>query len=140
VRELFRSAHFLVDLDEAHKVLVRRRTERGYTSTAEIEAAYEALFAAVESFHRPEYGLLSDLRLAPPRNDSSFERAVARYHTRFYSNFRKIAHVVKSEAGRLQLTRLAQPETARRMRVFTSEAMALEFLTNPWVGLPVRNG
>ncbi|HEU4534015.1 MAG TPA: hypothetical protein VFS00_07855 [Polyangiaceae bacterium] len=140
MRELFRSAHFLVELDEANKVLFRRRTERGYTSAAEIEAAYEALFSAVEPFHRPEYGLLSDLRLAPPRNDPTFERAVGRYHVRFYSHFHKIAHVVLTEAGRLQIARLAQPDVARRLRVFTSEAMALEFLTNPRVGLPVRQG
>ncbi|HEU4405617.1 MAG TPA: hypothetical protein VFS43_10030 [Polyangiaceae bacterium] len=131
MRELYRSAHFLVDLDDIHKVVCRRRTAVGYGSTAELEAAYEALFAAVESYHRPEYALLSDLRLAPPRNDPAFEQTIGRYHARFYAGFRRIAHVVLSEAGRLQIARLAQPDTARRMRVFTSEAAAFEFLTTP---------
>lgn len=129
VREIYRSAHFLVDVDDVSNVLRRRRTDVGYASTDEIDRAYDALFAAVESFHRPEYGLLSDMRLAPPRNDPAFERAVGRYHARFYGGFHKIAHLVRSEAGRLQITRMAHPDTARRMRVFTSEAEALDFLT-----------
>jgi hypothetical protein len=139
VREIYRSAHFLVDVDDVSNVFRRRRTDVGYASTDEIDSAYDALFAAVESFHRPEYGLLSDMRLAPPRNDAAFERAVGRYHARFYGGFHKIAHLVKSEAGRLQITRMARPDTARRMRVFTSETAALDFLTglSP-AGAPTR--
>lgn len=131
MRELYRSAYFLVELDEVNNVLCRRRTEAGYDSLAQIDVAYEALFAAVELFHRPEYSLLSDLRLAPPRNDAAFEQAVGRYHTRFYAGFYRIAHIVKTEAGRLQIARLAHPDTAKRMRVFTNEADAFDFLTSP---------
>jgi hypothetical protein len=136
VREVFRSAHFVVELDDTFKVLCRRRTDVGYTSTADIDAAYRALFDRVEGYHRPEFGLLSDLRLAPPRNDPAFEEAVSRYHERFYAGFHRIAHLVRTEAGRLQIARLARPETARRMRVFLDERAALDFLTQCSVSVP----
>ena len=115
----------------------RQRTALGYDSLAEIVEAYEALFDAVESFHRPQYALLSDMRLAPPRNDPDFEQTVGRYHARFYGGFHKIAQLVKSEVGRLQIVRLAQPDTARRLRVFTNEAAALDFLTNSSITPPL---
>lgn len=126
--EIFRSAHFVISLDDEHKILRRQRTGLGYTSSAEIDAAYEAMLEAVESLHRPEYALLADVRLAPPRNDAPFEGVIRRYYDRLYRGFHKGAALVKTEAGRLQVARLMTPEVASRVRVFTNEQAALDFL------------
>ncbi|HEU4412084.1 MAG TPA: hypothetical protein VFS43_42980 [Polyangiaceae bacterium] len=136
MREIYQSAHLVVTLDEEHKIVRRQRTRAGYESTYEIQVAYQALLDACEHLHRPEYMLLADLRLAPPRNDPAFEQVVSRYYDRLYGGFRKIAILVQTEAGRLQMMRLATPSVAGRMRAFTSESAALEYLLRPGSGQP----
>lgn len=128
VREIFKSNYFVVYLDDEHKIVRRQRTELGLTANADIELAYAELLGAVELLHQPNYTLLADLRLAPPRNDPTYEGIARRYYDRLYAGFRKIAIVVKTEAGRLQVRRFATPKVAARMRAFTTEQAALDFL------------
>jgi hypothetical protein len=136
VREIYQSAHFLITLDDEHRLIRRQRTELGYESIAEVETAYRAVLEAAEHLHRPDHLLLADMRQAPPRNDPTFERAVALYYDRLYAGFRKISALVKTEAGRLQIIRLMSPSVAPRMRVFTNEQAALDHLLKPPSGPP----
>jgi hypothetical protein len=136
VRELYRCEHFVVTLDEARRILRRQRTVAGYASIEQVDRVYATLLDAVERYHRPDYGLLVDLRLAPPRNDDAFEAVVGRYFPRLYGDFRKVASLVKMEAGRLQVLRLAAPGAAGRHGVFTDEAAATEFLLAPGHAAP----
>lgn len=131
MRELYRSAHFLVTFDEERKLVCRKRTDLGFASPAQIEAAYAALLDVVEPFHHPDHALLADLRLAPPRNDPAYEAIISLYYHRLFAGFHKIAVLVKMEAGRLQILRLATPEVAPRMRPFTDERAAFDFLFGP---------
>jgi hypothetical protein len=131
VREIYRSAHYVIGVDDERRLVRRQRTGAGYASVAEVDAAYATMLEAAAPWHEPRYTLLSDLRLAPPRNDPAFEQVVTRYYDRLYSGFRKVAALVQTEAGRLHMTRLMTPEIAPRMRVFTSEPAALEFLLSP---------
>lgn len=131
MREIYRSAHFLITLDEEHRLVRRQRTEVGYDSVVEVESAYREVLEAVGHLHDHHHLLLADLRQAPPRNDPIFEQVVAIYYDQLYGGFRKMAALVKSEVGRLQVTRLMTPSVAPRLRVFTSEQAALDHLLTP---------
>jgi hypothetical protein len=131
VRELYRGEHIIVTLDEGRKLLWRRRTAAPYRSSEQAALTYEAVIRASEPVQGPEYVLLSDMRLAPPRNDPFFEQVVHQHYDRLYAGFRKIALLVYTEVGRLQAQRMARPSVVGRLRCFCDEREALAYLLNP---------
>jgi hypothetical protein len=127
VRELLRNPYFIVTVDDDRRCLRRARTELGFRSIPEAEATYAGVLQAVESVQRAHHVLLADMRLAPPRNDPAFEELVMRYYPRLYGGFRRAAALVKTQAGRLQLTRLNEG-TNLGVRTFVDEGDALAYL------------
>jgi len=127
VRELLHTSHFRVVEDAIARIITRARTAERFASADEVTAEYEGLVRALDRVDRPSYAVLVDLRLAPPRNDEAFEEIVSRYHAPLYDRFRRVAVVVHTAAGRLQLRRfltVARPDA----RVFTDEDEAAAFL------------
>ena len=127
-REIFRSPFFVVLLDESARVVRRARTPHPFESIDEVAAAYHAVVHAVDLVDRPRHSLLVDLRYGPARNDPAYESAVAPYHDPLYAGFHRVAVLVHTAAGRLQLLRVLK--TARPdARVFTGEEEAEEYLS-----------
>lgn len=127
VRELLHTSHFLVTEDAIARVVTRARTAERFSSAAEVTSEYDGLVRALDAVDRGAYGVLVDLRLAPPRNDEAFEEIVSRYHAPLYDGFRRVAVVVHTAAGRLQLRRfltVARPDA----QVFTEVEEAAAFL------------
>src|SRR5687767_3826044 len=110
MREIHRSAYFVLSVDDQLRLVRRARTEEGFPSVSIAEASYDAMLEAFarESIHRPSHSLLADVRRAPARNDPAFEQTVERYYARLYGGFRRAATLVKTQAGRLQITRLSR--------------------------------
>ncbi len=105
MHELLHTSHFLVSVDEDARILTRARTTERFTSLEQVAAEYDGVVHALDRVDRTRYALLVDLRLAPPRNDDAYEELVSRYHAPLYARFRRVAVVVLSAAGRLQLRR-----------------------------------
>jgi hypothetical protein len=127
--ELYRSDHFLVTCDDERKIVRRVRTDRRFESIEEVELAYSAVARVCAPLARRQYGLLVDVRLAPARNDPAYEEVIARYSGRLYGGFRGVAMLARTEAGRLQITRVAQ-SYGTKVRAFIDEAAALAYLTS----------
>jgi hypothetical protein len=127
MRELLRSKHFLVTLDEGNRLLRRARTHERFESMEEVESAYAELLRVLRSIDRPEYAQLIDARAAPPRNDPAFEAVVTRHHVELYDGFRRAAVLVQSAAGRLQVRRMLEGSGVDAP-VFTEEEAALVYL------------
>jgi hypothetical protein len=127
MRELYRSEHFLVTLDEDRRLVRRTRTDRPFATIVEIERAYGALLQALAMVDRPGHVMLVDLRLAPPRNDPAFEQIVEQYRPRLYGGFRRVAVLAKTEAGRLQLGRMLR-SSSLNWPILMDEAAALSYL------------
>jgi antitoxin (DNA-binding transcriptional repressor) of toxin-antitoxin stability system len=71
---------------------------------------------------------LMDLRNGPPgRNDPEFEQASTPWRRLLGSRFGKVAVLVRTQAGRLQVTRLARQDH-RDPHVFLDEQEALDYL------------
>ena len=127
MRELLHTSHFHVVEDAIARILTRSRTSSPFSSAAEVTAEYDGLVRALDRVDRASYAVLVDLRLAPPRNDEAFEQIVGSYHGALYDRFRRVAVVVHTAAGRLQLRRFLTV-TRPDARVFTEVAAAESFL------------
>jgi hypothetical protein len=127
VREVHHTSHFLVTEDDIARILTRTRTGLRFASLEEVVTEYDGLVRALDRVDRSRYALLVDLRLAPPRNDEAYEEIVGRYHAPLFARFRRVAVVVQSAAGRLQLRRFL--DTFRPDgKVFTDMEEATAFL------------
>lgn len=120
----------MLTLDEDRKLVRRARTDKAFPTIETAGEAYDAMLVALEQIDRREHVLLVDMRLAPPRNDPAFEAFVARYTVRLYAGFRRMAALVKTQAGRLQLARVFA-ELEMEIPAFMDEAQAIDYLTAP---------
>ena len=127
MRELYSSPFFVLRIDEARRIVTRARTERRFASLEEVEAEYGSMLPVFDQVSRARFGLLVDMRLAPPRNDPAFERIVNRLYHRLYGGFREVAILVKTQAGKLQLTRVCEVNGIKA-GIFLDEAAAFAHL------------
>lgn len=127
VREIYRSPFFIASVNDERRILSRARTDRAFETISEAQEAYEAMLKVVELFDRATHALLVDTRLAPPRNDPAFEQLIHRFYPRLYAGYPRIAAVVKTQVGRLQITRIAQAFNYD-IRTFMTEGEARAYL------------
>jgi hypothetical protein len=105
-----------------------RRTPQPTVALDKLEEVMVSLERALAGVDRSHLGLLVDLREGPMRNDPEFERAAAPFQLRMLSGFRRVAVLVKTPVGKLQVRRLL----ARRVpaaEIFDDEEAALAHLT-----------
>lgn len=131
MRELYRSEHLIATLDEGRRLVWRQRTAVPYETLAQVALTYETVLDVCAPMQRPEYALLIDMRLARPRNDPAFEQILGQYYERLNAGFGKIAVLVSTEAGRLQVQRTLHPSVVGRLRSFCDEHEALAYLLAP---------
>jgi hypothetical protein len=127
VRELYSSPFFVLRVDDDRRVVTRARTERGFATIEEAEGEYGTMLRAFDQVSRARFGLLVDMRPAPPRNDPAFEKLLGGLYARLYGGFREVAVIVKTQAGRLQVTRLLETRGIKAT-IFTDEAAAIAHL------------
>lgn len=101
------------------------RLARPFDSVAELADAHDALLSALESQH--PRALLVDLRNAPLKSDPEFEMAFAPYRARISRGASRVAALVRSKVGALQVQRLARTDRAATS-VFDDEIAAMEWL------------
>jgi hypothetical protein len=101
-----------------------------FTSVADVERHFGALAIAFEALDRSRLDLLLDIRLAVGRNDPEFERTIEPHRVRMQRGFRRIAVVLNSIAGQLQIKRLAMQDGIV-VHTFPDEETALAWLAQP---------
>lgn len=120
------SAYFRVEHDAARGLVRIIRTATPMPgSLAEIRAAFAGVQPRVAQLAGAR--ALLDLRAGPGRNDADFEAASRELRQSILSQFSRVAILVRSAAGKLQVKRLSEGEGA----VFLDEAEALRYLTQP---------
>lgn len=126
-REIHRSPYFVLRYDQARRFIVLTRTTAAYPSLEVLRETFAQMEAAIAHIWRQKTNLLIDSRQSPARNDDAFEAEFARLRKHFIRDFAKIAVLVQTAVGVLQV--------ARHMRVddvpvaaFTDVAEALTFL------------
>jgi hypothetical protein len=127
MRELRRTKHGVVAIDDEARVLYRARSAEPFGSLAELEAESTELVRLMDQIDRPRFVQLIDARLAPPRNDPQFEATIERYHTAFYRGFVATAVLVRSAVGKLHIRRMLG-ESGVHAGVFNDEMEAMHYL------------
>jgi hypothetical protein len=108
-------------------IIVVRRSAVAFASEQDIARYLTALNDAIDRIDRSRHELLVDIRAAIGRNDPAFELAFEPHRTRLERGFRRVAVLVSSPAGRLQVQRHALQDRLD-VRAFQDEAEAFEWL------------
>lgn len=106
-----------------------RRTEESFPSAVELAAAFTEVNRALDSLDRGKYGLLVDIRAATGRNDPEFEDTFAPLRAEMENGFLRVAVLVRSVPGTLQVQRHAREDGLTEVRPFTDEAQAVAWLS-----------
>lgn len=124
--ELFRNQFGVIDEDASTGVLLFRRSAAPFASLEEMVTFFGAVNRTLDERGRPRVSLVVDTRDAPPRNDPAFERAFAPLRSRMLRGFRRVAVVVATPVGRLQVERHAREDNVP-VRTFANDAEAISY-------------
>lgn len=102
---LLDSPHMRVLIDRALGLVRYERTALSFDDVGSIDATHDAIVRSVESCDRSRLALLVDLREGPARNDPTFEAAMARHRPRILGGYRRVASLVRTAVGKLQVGR-----------------------------------
>ena len=128
MREIFRSDYNVITVDDARGLVRRVRTAVPFPTLAEFLTTTEGAKRVLATLDRARHVQLADVRLAPPRNDPAFEKYVALHAHELFRGFRRTALLVKTHAGRLQVTRNLNESGLHEVQVYMDEALALGWL------------
>jgi hypothetical protein len=103
--ELLRNQFFFVQGILGTSLIEIRRTSETFSSLEQMQRAFAEVAQALDRAGRGHSTLLVDTREAPPRNDPAFEAAFEPLRVAMIGGFRRVAIVVRTTAGRLQVER-----------------------------------
>ena len=121
--DLLRTRHLVLSEAPAARLLHVKRTSEPFSSLDEMKAAFTQLNRLLDERGRGRMSLLVDTRDAPPRNDPAFEAAFGPLRAQMLGGFRRVAVLVATPIGKLQVERHAR-EDRLALRAFSDEAEA----------------
>ena len=120
---------------EGDRLLVRFvRTRQPFPSLDAIDQAFEPACDALDRQGRNRCTAFADLRDAPLNNDPLFEQVMGRWRQRMFKGFARVAFLVRTVSGSLQVKRHVREDGVDGMQVFMDEATALAYATDTKVG------
>jgi hypothetical protein len=128
MREVLRNAHFVVTVDRAAKLVRVTRTAAPFDSIEQIEQECIEITEALAFVDRSVMTLLLDIRAAPGRNDPKFEAATLQLRTAAVRGFGRVAVLVQTLAGALQVRRHSREDGVERI-IYDDEERLLDYLT-----------
>ena len=127
---LVATPHGTVELDRPRRFVRMARSNTPFVTLEQVRDFYESVAVAVEKLERRALTLVVDLRQAPARNDPAFEAMVAAYRKRMFTGFSRVGVLVKTAAGKLNVSRHAKGD-GHDVTIFHDEATALAWLEMP---------
>ncbi|WP_437573233.1 hypothetical protein [Sorangium sp. So ce887] len=125
--EILRNAHYTVTIDPAAQLVRVVRSATPLESPAQLEERWMEVSRALDRVGRNGLCLLVDLRAAVGRNEPQFETAMQRLRPALLSGFRRVAILVRTTAGALQVQRHVREDGIDRM-IGSDEAQLLDHL------------
>jgi len=104
-----------------------RRTATRFESPESMGTHARTVERALSKGDMSRLGVLVDLRLGPMRNDPEFESAARQWQGKLVETFGKIAFLVATPVGKLQMNRIARL-LSKPAQVFDDEAAAVAWL------------
>jgi hypothetical protein len=103
------------------------RTSVPYPDLIEFERLHQRIASLLDQLGRKRHVLLVDMREAPMNNNPAFERAAVRGRLALVRDFRRLAVLVKTAVGALQVGRHIR-EDSLDAPIFNDETAAVSFL------------
>ncbi len=130
MRVLAESFFFSLTVDPEAKLVRWARTPVPYDAVEQFEDVSRATVLGLLRIDRAEHVLLIDLREGPMRNDDAFEKVAYQFRRDIHHGFTRVAVLVRTSAGRLQISRhvTERPDDARNHPTFLDEAEARAYL------------
>jgi hypothetical protein len=122
----FQGVYLRVGAIPASSVIIIERTAV-HSGDADLAEVFGPAEDALRNVERGKLGLLVDVRLAPGRNDSEFEKSFQPYRQRLQRGFRRVAILVETTYGKLQCQRYAREDGISNC-VFDDYAAAVAWL------------
>jgi hypothetical protein len=119
-----------LEIDPQRRLVIQVRTARAYEDIPIVTQSIESIVEQMGEIDRSQYALLQDLRLARGRNDPEFEATMATLLPRLSGGFRRVAVLVVTNIGRLQVQRYLERDGIPG-RGFLDEAAALRWALEP---------
>jgi hypothetical protein len=119
-----------LEIDPQRRLVLQVRTARGYEDIPTVTQSIESIVEQMGEIDRSQYALLQDIRLARGRNDPEFEATMATLLPRLSGGFRRVAVLVVTNIGRLQVQRYLDRDGIPG-RGFLDEAAALRWALEP---------
>jgi len=107
------------------------RSDVAIDALEQVDVAWGSVNRVLVSLDKTKHTLLIDMRLARGRNDDAFEQRVAPHRAATVHGFARVAVLVKSLPGQLQVQRHVREDGLGVVQIFISEEAALEWLANP---------
>lgn len=126
MRTLAATTLWHMEEDPTRGVVVLRRSARPVESLDELVAQNHQIIEEMRPEHL-ELGIMVDMRQAPSRNDAAFEDAMRPVRVAVNERYARVALLVTSASGMLQVNRLTRDEGARTTWATQSEDAALRF-------------
>jgi hypothetical protein len=125
--QMLRTPYWILERDVGQAFFRLRRTAESVASLETLSHTAAAITHAFRNLDTKRMGMLLDLRESPIRNDPQFEDTVRPFQERLVSAFGRVAVLVKSPVGRLQVERVITPMSTTA-KVFSDESAALAYL------------
>jgi hypothetical protein len=125
--EILRNTHFVVTVNPAIQLVRVTRSAVPSESAVQFEAKWMEVCVALDRAGRSGLSLLLDLRAAVGRNDPEYEEAMVRVRPAVMKGFRRVAVLVQTTAGSLQIHRHRRQDFIERL-IGSDEAQLLDYL------------
>jgi sulfite reductase (NADPH) flavoprotein alpha-component len=120
-RILVSTPYWLMELDVNRSIVFLRRSAEPVISLMDLVTQNDRIIAQI-SRNPGASGIVVDMRQAPGRNDIEFEQAMRRLRTEVSSNYERVAVLLVSAAGVLQVSRLGRDDNAKTLVTLSEEA------------------
>ena len=127
---LLETPYWIVHRDPTPGLVTLRRTDAPIDAADTFESELLKVDRAMARLDQGAHVLLLDLRLGPMRSDPVFDAVLVRRTPQVVRKFRRVATLVRTAVGVLQLNRQTR-EMGGRAGVFQDEAAALAYLLAP---------
>lgn len=124
-RWLYESSHVRAGVFPSAKIVVVQRSAVRL-DLGELAGALEPMLEVLNGVRRDTHGLLLDSRSAPGRNDPDYEEALSEYRARIIQGWARVAVLVSTIVGQLQLQRHQREGLAAP--VYNDQGRALAWL------------
>jgi len=94
----------------------------------QVDEVWGGVSRSLLALDKTQYVLLMDMRSARGRNDDAFEQRVAPHRAATVQGFARVAVLVRSLPGQLQVQRHAREDSLSSVKIFASETEALAWL------------